>query len=115
LGLENFSCTAHMLRHSFALRWYAVGKLIKYARLGHLTADEQRDFREEIGDVWHLVQTMLGHRNVETTKTVYLGPFRTLEVEALLAHTNDFPIEAFMADVFAEHPWVRTDPLAVAR
>ncbi|MGW7363205.1 site-specific integrase [Streptomyces sp. NPDC054841] len=115
LGLENFSCTAHMLRHSFALRWYAIGKMIKYARLGHLTADEQRDFREEIGNTWHLVQTMLGHRSVETTKEVYLEPFRTLEVETLLAHADGFPVEAFMADVFAEHPWVRTDPLVVAR
>ncbi|WP_218892954.1 hypothetical protein [Streptomyces sp. Ag109_G2-15] len=115
LGLENFSCTAHMLRHSFALRWYAVGKLIKYGRLGHLTEDEQRDFREEVGDTWHLVQTMLGHLCVETTKNVYLEPFRTMEVEALLAHADGFPVASFMADVFAEHPWVRTDPLAVAR
>ncbi|MFF0482481.1 site-specific integrase [Streptomyces sp. NPDC004435] len=115
LGLENFSCTAHMLRHSFALRWYSVGKLIKYSRLGHLTEDEQRDFREEVGNTWHLVQTMLGHRNVETTKNVYLGPFKTLEVEVLLAHADDFPVASFMANVFAEHPWVRTDPLAVAK
>ncbi|MFJ2745848.1 site-specific integrase [Streptomyces sp. NPDC087440] len=115
LGLQNFRCTAHMLRHSFALKWYAVGKLIKYRRLGHLTAGEQRDFREEIGDVWHLVQTMLGHRSVETTKEVYLEPFRTLEVEALLACADGFPVEAFMADVFARHPRVRTDPLMEAR
>ncbi|MEV5404595.1 site-specific integrase [Streptomyces albidoflavus] len=115
LGLENFSCTAHMLRHSFALRWYAVGKLIKYSRLGHLTEDEQHDFRQEVGDTWHLVQTMLGHRSVETTKNTYLEPFRTLEVEALLAHADGFPVASFMANVFAEHPWVRTDPLAVAQ
>ncbi|MGY1969661.1 site-specific integrase [Nocardia gipuzkoensis] len=115
LGLENFSCTAHMLRHSFALRWFAVGKLIKYSRLGHLTADEQRDFGEEVGDVWHLVQTMLGHRTVETTRDVYLEPFRSLEVEALLAHADDSLVKAFMADVFADNPWVRTDPLAVTR
>jgi site-specific recombinase XerD len=114
LGLANFRCTAHMLRHSFALRWFSIGKLIKYARLGHLTADEQRDFREEVGDVWHLVQTMVGHRDVETTKQVYLEPFRTLEVEYLLAHADGFPVEAFMADVFAGHQWVRTDPLAAA-
>ncbi len=114
LGLANFRCTAHMLRHSCALRWYAIGKLIKYARLGHLTADEQRDFREEVGDIWHLVQTMLGHRDVETTKQVYLEPFRELEVEYLLAHADGFPVEAFMADVFAGHQWVRTDPLAAA-
>lgn len=115
LGLENFSCTAHMLRHSFALRWFAVGKLIKYSRLSHLSADEQRDFREEIGDVWHLVQTMLGHRTVETTRDVYLEPFRSLEVETLLTHADDSLVKAFMADVFADNPWVRTDPLALTR
>ncbi|MFE3661099.1 hypothetical protein [Streptomyces sp. NPDC059165] len=115
LGLESFTCTAHMLRHSFALKWYAIGKLVHAARLGHLSADEQRDFREQFGDTWHLVQTMLGHRQVETTKNVYLEPFRALDVELLLAHADGFPIEAFMADVFTGHPRVRTDPLTVAR
>ncbi|MEV0536203.1 site-specific integrase [Kitasatospora sp. NPDC050463] len=115
LGLENFTCTAHMLRHSCALKWYAIGKLVQAARLGHLTEDERRDFREQFGDVWHLVQTILGHRTVETTKGVYLEPFRTLDVEMLLAHADGFPIEAFMAEVFTGHPRVRTDPLAVVR
>ncbi|OIJ85072.1 hypothetical protein BIV25_45040 [Streptomyces sp. MUSC 14] len=115
LGLENFSCTAHMLRHSCALKWYAIGKLVWAARLGHLSEDERRDFREQFGNVWHLVQTMLGHRRVETTKEVYLEPFRNLEVEILLAHAEGFPIDAFMADVFTGHPRVRTDPLAVTR
>lgn len=115
LGLENFTCTARMLRHSCALKWYAIGKLVQAARLGHLTEDERRDFREQFGDVWHLVQTILGHRTVETTKGVYLEPFRTLDVELLLAHADGFPIEAFMAEVFTGHPRVRTDPLAVAR
>jgi site-specific recombinase XerD len=115
LGLENFSCTAHMLRHSFALKWFSVAKLVRYSQLGGLTADEQRDFREEFGDSWHLVQTMLGHVRVETTKAVYLEPFRSLEVEILLAHADGFPVESFMAEVFADHPRVRTDPLAVTR
>ncbi len=75
LGLEHFSCTAHMHRHSFALRWFAVGKLIWAQRLGRLSEEEARDFREQFGDHWHLVQTMLGHRRVETTKEVYLEPF----------------------------------------
>ncbi|MFD5063820.1 tyrosine-type recombinase/integrase [Streptomyces sp. NPDC058394] len=115
LGLESFSCTAHMLRHSFALKWYAIGKLVHAARMGHLTAAEQQDFREQFGDTWHLVQTMLGHRSVETTKEVYLEPFRAMDVEVLLAHAEGFPIAAFMADVFTGHPRVRTDPMAVAR
>lgn len=115
LGLEGFSCTAHMLRHSFALKWFSIGKLVRGAQLGHLTREEREDFREEFGNTWHLVQTMLGHRNVETTKKVYLEPFRTLDVEILLAHADGFPVSAFMAEAFASHPQVRTDPLAVTR
>ncbi|WP_206281740.1 hypothetical protein [Streptomyces agglomeratus] len=112
LGLEHFSCTAHMLRHSFALKWYAIGKLVQAARLGHLSETEWMDFREQFGDTWHLVQTMIGHRRVETTKEVYLEPFRSLDVEILLAHADGFPLEVFMANVFTGHPRVRTDPLA---
>ncbi len=112
LGLPGFRGTPHMLRHSLALKWYSIGKLVRSAQLGHLSEDEARDFREEFGDVWHLVATMLGHRRVETTKGVYLEPFQNLEVEILLAHAEGFPIEAFMAEVFATHPRVRTDPLA---
>ncbi|MEU5108172.1 site-specific integrase [Streptomyces sp. NPDC021354] len=115
LGLEHFTCTAHMLRHSCALKWYAIGKLVYAARLGHLSEDEQRDFREQFGSVWHLVQTILGHRQVETTKSVYLEPFRTLEVEMLLAYAEGFPLGPFMAELLAGHPRVRTDPLAAAR
>jgi site-specific recombinase XerD len=113
LGLAMFSATAHMLRHSFALKWYSIGKLVFTSRLGHLSERERTDFREQFGDTWHLVQAMLGHRTVETTKNVYLEPFRTLDVEVLLAQADDFPIGPVMAEVFASHPRVRTDPLAV--
>ncbi|WP_331748715.1 site-specific integrase (plasmid) [Streptomyces chartreusis] len=115
LGLEGFTCTAHMLRHSFALKWYAIGKLVHASRSGHLTEDERQDFREQFGDTWHLVQTMLGHLRVETTKSIYLEPFRTLDVEMLLAHAEGFRVETFMTDVFTGHPRVRTDPLAGVR
>lgn len=112
LGLQGFSCAPHMARHSFALKWFSIGKLVNASRLAHLTEDETRDFREQFGDTWHLVQTMLGHRWVETTKFVYLEPFRNLDVELLLAHAEGFPVGRFMAEVFATHPQVRTDPLA---
>ncbi|WP_433858470.1 site-specific integrase [Streptomyces kronopolitis] len=113
LGLENFTCTAHMLRHSFALKWYSIGKLVYAAQVGHLTEDEQADFRDQFGDAWHLVQTLLGHCQVETTKSVYLEPFRTLAVETLLLHADGFPVESFVTRTFAGHPRVRTDPLAL--
>jgi site-specific recombinase XerD len=111
LGLDGFTCSPHMLRHSMALKWFAIGKLVHTARLAHLTPDEASDFRAQFGDTWHLVQTMLGHRRVETTKLVYLEPFQNLEVELLLAHADGFPAAQFMADAFAGHPRVRTDPL----
>ncbi len=114
LGLENFTCTPHMLRHSFALKWWAIGGLVHAARLGHLSEEERADFREQFGDTWHLVQTMLGHRRVETTKNVYLEPFRVLQVETLLAQADGFPVGAFMAELLAGHPRVRTDPLVEA-
>lgn len=112
LGVQNFSCTPHMLRHSFALRWFSIGKLVYSSRLEHLSPDEQRDFRIQFGDTWHLVQTMLGHRRVETTKDVYLEPFRTLDVEVLLAQAHGIPVAEMMADLFASHPAVLGDPAA---
>jgi hypothetical protein len=112
LGLQDFSATAHMMRHSFALKWFSIGKLVNASRLAHLDEEEVKDFREQFGNSWHLVQTMLGHRRVETTKNVYLEPFRKLDVELLLAHAAGFPVVQFMAEAFASHPQVRTDPLA---
>ena len=111
LGLPDFSCTPHMCRHSFALRWFSIGKLVHSARLGHLSQEEAADFRAQFGDTWHLAQTMLGHARVETTKNVYLEPFRNLDVEVLLTHADGFPVADFMAAAFAAHPKVVGDPL----
>ncbi|TFC51557.1 hypothetical protein E3O47_07455 [Cryobacterium sp. TMT2-17-1] len=88
-GLANLRCTQHMLRHSFALRWYTVGKLIRERRVAHLTEKESQDFRAEFGSAWHLVQTMLGHRNTETTKQIYLEPFLALDINLLFEHAAD--------------------------
>ena len=37
LGLDGFTCSPHLLRHSMALKWFAIGKLVHVARLEHLT------------------------------------------------------------------------------
>jgi integrase len=112
LGLDGFGCTAHRLRHSFALRWYSVGKLLYDARFAHLDPEELRDFRVQFGDTWQLVQTMLGHRSVVTTMEVYLEPFRHLDVQLLLEQATGVPVAALLDAVFREHPRVAGDPLA---
>jgi hypothetical protein len=66
-----------MLRHSMALKWFAIGKLVHAARLGHLAPDEASDFRAQFGDTWHLVQTMLGHRRVDGALTNRSASTRT--------------------------------------
>jgi integrase len=75
----------HMLRHSFALRWYCIATFVAWQRTALLSDAERRDFRNQLGDVWFLLATLLGHRSVETTRTVYLEPFQVLQVEHLVA------------------------------
>jgi integrase len=78
-------CRPHMLRHSMALRWYCIATFVAWQRTELLTRQEQRDFRNQLGDVWFLLATLLGHRSAETTREVYLEPFKALEVEQLVA------------------------------
>lgn len=111
LGLPGFRCTPHMLRHSCALRWYAVGRLAYERRFAHLSEEEQRDFRVQFGNTWDLVATMLGHRSPETTRQHYLEPFRTLELDLLLHHAQQAAVDGFLTGYLADHPLVRTDPL----
>jgi integrase len=115
LGLAGFTATPHMLRHSCALRWYAVGRLAYERRLAHLTEEETKDFRAQFGDTWDLVATILGHRSPETTKQHYLEPFRSLDVELLLQHAQQAAVEPFLTTFLADHPLVRTDPLVHTR
>lgn len=101
-GIERLVCHPHMLRHSFALRWFAVGRLV-WER-GARSAERSDDFRNQFGDTWELVQTMLGHIDVATTKNIYLEPFLGLNVQFLLANSAQDP-EAGTALNF-----VRADP-----
>ncbi|MBO0823793.1 MAG: site-specific integrase [Actinobacteria bacterium] len=115
LGLRGFRAAPHHLRHSFALRWYSVGRMAYERRFGHLDVEEQKDFREQFGNTWDLVATMLGHRSPETAKRHYLEPFRGLEVELLLRHASEAAVDTFLASYLADHPLVHGDPLRAAR
>lgn len=111
LGMPWFRCVPHMLRHSFALRWYSVGRLLWDRRLAHLSEREQQDFRSQFGDTWSFVQTLLGHRHPQTTANIYLEPFRGLEVQLLLECIAELPLSGFMEAVFQSDPRVLHDPL----
>ena len=52
-------------------------------RMG-LTPEERREYRLMFGDPWVLVQTLLGHRSPETTRSIYLEPVSGLQVELFL-------------------------------
>ena len=112
-GLAGVSATAHMLRHSFALRWFSVGKLLYEQRFAHLDGEQLRDFRAQFGDSWYLVKTLLGHADVATTMTVYLEPFRDLDVAVLIEHAHGAAMSALLAEMFACHPRVITAPAEV--
>jgi site-specific recombinase XerD len=114
-GLVGLTATAHMLRHSFALRWFSVGRLLYEKRFAHLDLEEMRDFRAQFGDTWFFVMTLLGHRSVATTMNVYLEPFRDLDVELLIAHAHGAAMSGLLAEMFAAHPLVRTDPVGASQ
>jgi integrase len=107
-GLYGVFATAHILRHSFALRWFSVGRLLYEVRFAHLDAEELRDFRAQFGDTWYLVKTLLGHADVSTTMDTYLEPFRDLDVELLIEHAHGTALSELMAEMFAKHPRVIT-------
>ena len=105
------AATAHMLRHSFALRWFAVGRLLYERRFAHLSAEEMRDYRAQFGDTWYFVMTLLGHRDVAAHDEHLSRPFRDLEVSLLIEHAHGAVIDGLLAEMFAAHPLVQTDPV----
>ncbi|MGW2937919.1 site-specific integrase [Streptomyces sp. NPDC001156] len=68
-------CTPHMARHSFALYMLVVLHHVVDLRMG-LTPEERRDFRLLYGDPWRMVQDLLGHAQLETTREIYLAGVR---------------------------------------
>jgi integrase len=100
-----------MLRHSFALRWYAIGKSGWENRISHLSDWERRDFRDQFGDTWNVIQGLLGHSSVETTRNIYLEPFRNLSTGLLLEQVDDDDFAQMQMRVLSGNPRVADDPL----
>ena len=104
-------CRPHMLRHSFALRWFCIAKFVAWQRSDLLTEAERRDFRDQLGDVWFMMATLLGHRSPETTRDVYLEPFQALDIEQLvqLMDADDrSALEQLVETMTSAHPRVLT-------
>lgn len=80
--------TTHAARHSMALYMLIVLNEIMDKKYG-LTAADRRDFAQLYGDPWWLVKTLLGHRDVETTKEHYLSPVMHLQLESILAFDTE--------------------------
>jgi hypothetical protein len=80
--------TPHSARHSMALYMLIVLNELMDKRYG-LTAADRRDFAQLYGDPWWLVKTLLGHRDVETTKEHYLNPVMHLQLESILAFDTE--------------------------
>ncbi|MCX5309012.1 site-specific integrase [Streptomyces sp. NBC_00160] len=75
--------TPHSARHSFALYMLVVLHYLMDRKFG-LTPEERRDFRLLYGDPWRMVQDLLGHADLETTRAIYLAPVADLQLRSLL-------------------------------
>lgn len=106
LGVD-IHCHPHMLRHSFALRML-VTLIYAHERKMGITPAERREYRHIFGDPWILVQTLLGHVNVETTRDCYLEPVSGLQVDLFLNDdgAEDASIADFITHIAAVAPGI---------
>lgn len=101
------ACHPHMLRHSFALRMLVTLIHAFDRRLG-LSEQERLEYRHLFGDPWVLVQTMLGHAHLSTTRAYYLEPVQGLQVDMFLnAETDDDSIQDLIARIAQTSPRIQ--------
>ncbi|MFE9445881.1 hypothetical protein ACFYO2_44825 [Streptomyces sp. NPDC006602] len=55
-----------------------------------LSPEERRDYRLLYGDPWRMVQDLLGHAFLETTRERYLAPVADLRLRSLLTTAPPF-------------------------
>ena len=108
MGVPMSRMTPHRLRHSFALKWFIIGRLLWIGRASTLSQAEADTLRDEMGSEWFLVQTLLGHRSVETTRNTYLEPFIGLDIESLLSQVQDKDAEQLLTLFLDKHPRVES-------
>ncbi len=108
MGVPMSRMTPHRLRHSFALKWFIIGRLLWIGRASTLSQTEADTLRDEMGSEWFLVQTLLGHRSVETTRNTYLEPFIGLDIESLLSQVQDKDAEQLLTLFLDKHPRVES-------
>ncbi|WP_245692571.1 hypothetical protein [Streptomyces katrae] len=80
--------TPHSMRHSMTLYMLILLNELIDKKYG-LTAADRRDFAQLYGDPWWLVKTLLGHKDVETTKEHYLRPVMHLQLESILTFDTE--------------------------
>ncbi len=79
----------HMLRHSFCLKWYSILSAVWRTRVTGLSEEETRDLRDQLGDIWYQLATLMGHAHPMTTRDIYLEPFAGLEIDYLMAMLDE--------------------------
>jgi integrase len=110
-------CRPHMCRHSFALKWFSILSVVWEQRLEGFTIQEMRDLREQFGDIWYQLATMLGHSDPSVTRDYYLEPFTGLQADylmALLDEEEQGGVEALVRAVAGDSVRVLTGPAAVS-
>lgn len=95
----------HMARHSFALKWFTILSEVWNQQMQGFTDAEKRDLREQFGDVWFQLATLLGHSSPQVTKDWYLEPFTGLQLDyifSLLDEEEQTAVDVLLRRVAAE-------------
>ena len=103
-------CYPHMLRHTFAMRWLVLLQ-DAYRREYDLAKHERRLLEHILGDPFVMVQHLLGHATVETTKKYYLEPAQGVALHHMMnTQEEEFsPIDVYESVL----SWHRTSRGAV--